>query len=111
MTDGGRPSNDYLFRLIIEKCARDEVARKRFVQEAQATKSRLLSNAEAAKRPIVNEKVLRLSDRDYRHYCSDCVFLDRQGRCKQWQKTNPHNSRYRPVPDVLRRCHHFKARE
>ena len=111
VADGGRPSNDYLCKLIIEKCERDPEARARFVQEAQATKARLLSNAEAVKHPIVNEKVIPLADRDYRRYCKDCVFLDHGGRCKQWQKTNPHNSRYRPVPDVLRNCSLFKPRE
>ena len=112
MIDGGRPPQDYMFRLIVEKCERDPEARARFVQEALATKARLLSNAEAGKQPIVNEKkVVRLAERDYRHYCNDCVFFDRGGYCKQWQKTNPHNSRYRPVPDVLRNCSLFKPKE
>lgn len=111
LTDGGRPPQDYLFKLIIEKCEKDEVARKRFVQEAQATKARLASNAEAGQSLIANEKVVRLAERDYRRYCKDCVFLDRGGYCKQWQKTNPHNSRYRPVPDVLRNCSLFKPKE
>mgnify|MGYP001372789887 CR=1 FL=1 len=111
MTDGGRPSNDYLFKLIIEKCEKDEEARKRFVQEAQATKARLLSNAEAAKHPIVNEKVVRLVERDYRRYCKDCAFLDHNGHCRQWQKTNPPNPKYRPVPDVLRNCSLFRPKE
>jgi hypothetical protein len=111
MIDGGRLQADYLFKLIVEKCAKDEVARKRFVQEALAVKARTLSNAEAAQQPIINEKVIHLPDRDDRRYCNDCAFLDRQGYCKQWKKTNPANSRYRPVKDVLRRCAVFRHKE
>lgn len=107
MIDGGRPPADYLFRLIIEKCEKDEEARKRFVQEALDSKARIRSNGQQS---IVNEKVVKLSDRDDRRYCNDCAFLDRGGYCKQWSAVNPSNKRYRPAPDVLRRCGSYKPR-
>lgn len=103
MIAGGRPPADYLFRLIVEKCENDPAARAHFLREALAS--------EARRQSVINEKVVSLADHDDRRKCADCAFLDRGGYCQQWKRTNPHNLRYRPVQDVLRRCHVFKTKE
>jgi hypothetical protein len=103
MIAGGRPPADYLFRLIVEKCENDPAARAHFLREALAS--------EARRQSVINEKVVSLADHDDRRKCADCAFLDRSGYCQQWKKSNPHNPRYRPVQDVLRRCLVFKAKE
>lgn len=102
LVNGGRPRQDYLFRLIVEKCENDSEARAHFLRQALADKER--------KQSIVNEKVVPLNDHDDRVRCGDCMHLS-DGHCREWRQTNPGNQRYKPMKNVLRRCGLFKTKE
>lgn len=51
-----------------------------------------------------------MTETDDRVLCGDCLHLSRDGQCQKWSIVNPHNSQYRPAPDVLRRCGSHKLR-
>lgn len=44
---------------------------------------------------------------DPRHYCRDCLNLNRQGLCMAALKLGA-STHYRPIQDLLRNCPEFK---
>lgn len=102
LVSGGRPPQDRLFKLIIEKCERDPQARDDFFRYALAAK--------AKRECIANERIVPLKEHDDRVRCGGCRHLS-GGHCKEWRQTNPGNAKYKPMQNVLRRCGAFQSKE
>ncbi|SDY64098.1 hypothetical protein SAMN05421755_103535 [Nitrosomonas sp. Nm33] len=92
----GEPEEDH--HLVLNKCRNDSLVLEYCLKH---TRSEFESGY-----AVTNEQ--RADDRVK---CSDCFLLDRQGYCKKWRIVSPHNQKYRPTQDLLRRCGSFKLKK
>lgn len=92
----GEPESGH--HLVIDKCRNDPQALQYFLRHARGEFEAGYTLTD-----------MGYSSPDDRIMCRDCLFLF-GGHCQQNKVTN-HSLRYRPVPDILKRCSVFKPRK